>query len=164
METKEIKKKDKIVVLIVGNHDSGKTTTIKRFEQIHDEANREIRQCRIGWRKSVQLFLGRLDALLAMIYFIPSSPTEKHTHLSILLNNFLPEMLLMAEQLNGNEYNATIEFLNNNGYHIVEFRINQNANGGTWDQWEDNNMGNILLSRVTEIGNAFRNFIIERIQ
>ena len=61
--------------MIVGNKNSGKTTTIKNFEKLYheDHPNKEV--CRAGWRR-LQLFLGKINALSAYIFFVPASPTE----------------------------------------------------------------------------------------
>jgi GTPase SAR1 family protein len=149
-----------IAVVIVGERNSGKTTTIKSFEEEHDETGKKVRQCKIGWRR-ITLFLRKLDALKCLIYFIPSSPTETNIPLENRLEKFSPEMLLVAEQSNGKEYDSTIATLNKKGYKVVEFVINSS---GIWTRWTDQNKENVLKERAKAIGDVFRKHIIEKIQ
>jgi len=158
---------DKFAVLIVGNQNSGKTATIKNFQKLHEDNNREILQCRFGWRR-INLFFGKLDALSCLIYFIPSSPTEKNISLENLLKKImpmdsLPELFLIAEQLDGKEYNSTKDFLEKMGYEIKELGINSDKTGGIWEFCSEIDKDKILTERATEIGNAFRNYIIKKI-
>jgi hypothetical protein len=158
-------KKYGIAVMIIGLPNTGKTTTIKFFEKECDENKKEKTRCRIGWKR-IQLFLGKLDALSCIIYFVPSSPSENNESLENILkkqlNDCLPEMLLIAEQPNG-RHNDTIEFLRDNQYEVIEFPIDRSANGGKWNNWDQSNRESILKSRADDIANALRSFISVKI-
>jgi hypothetical protein len=153
---------DKIAVIIVGERNSGKTATIKYFRREFDESKKEVIQCRIGWRR-IQLFLHRLDALSCLIYFIPSSPSESNIPLEMSLKEFKPEMLLIAEQLNGKEYHSTKNFLVDNGYEIIEFTITKNNSLKIWRFWNDIEKKEILTERAKIIGNAFSKYVLSTI-
>jgi len=157
----------KLAVLIVGEPDSGKSTTIRYFEQVNDENHKEKEICRIGWRH-LQFFLGKLDALSCIVYFVPSSPTESHKSLEKKLKEHYfvvdtPEMMIIAEQLNGEEYESTKEFLRKMDYKIIEFTIDNRNTGTTWSRWT-NNKEDILSQRVKEITDAFIEYIMKMIQ
>ncbi|CAA0259840.1 hypothetical protein [Tenacibaculum maritimum] len=154
--------KDKLAILIVGHQNSGKTTTIKYFDKVYDENETLKRYCRVGWRH-LQLFKGKLYAIFSLIYFIPASPTETQKPLKKRLGKMLPELLLMAEQKNGKEYNNTIEFLNENNYKIIEFYTKDNSNE-IWKEWNNKTFEDLMNKRATAIGNEFREFIINRIK
>jgi hypothetical protein len=154
--------KDKLAVLIIGNQNSGKTTTIKYFDKTYDENETLKKYCRVGWRH-LQLFKGKLYAVFSLIYFIPASPTETQKPLKKRLGKMLPELLLIAEQKNGKEYNNTIEFLKDNNYKIVEFYTKNNSSE-IWKEWNNRNFENLITRRAVEIGNIFREFIIDRIK
>jgi len=156
-------KKDKIAVLITGNPDSGKTTTIKFFEKKYDEDHREKRVCRAGWRR-VQLFLGKLDALSVFIFFIPASPTETNFPVKTRLGEMLPEMILIAEQPEGKAYVATKAFLDVNNYKIIEFNLDRSNSKGIWNEWNDKNFEKIMKKRANEIGDVFSKYVIDCIK
>ena len=68
-----------------------------------------------------------------------------------------------TEQLNGKEYASTIDFLNKNDYNIVEFTIDTDKIGGTWEKWIDNNE-DTLTKRATEVCDVFRKYVLEIIK
>jgi hypothetical protein len=118
--------------------------------------------CRVGWRH-LQLFKGKLYALISLIYFVPSSPTETQKPIKKRLGKMRPELILMAEQKNGKEYQNTIDFLNDNNYKIIEFNTKSNSKEN-WKEWNKSNMTEILEKRAIEIGTEFQNFIREKIK
>jgi len=154
--------KNKLAVIIIGKQNSGKTTTIKYFDKIFDENEKLKKYYRVGWRR-LTMFKGKLDALFLLIYFVPASPTETQKPLRDRLKNFKPELLLIAEQLNGYEYQNTIHFLEKNNYEIVEFVL-KNQSNQTWNNWNKQNMNEILNKRAIDIGDKFKDFIRERIK
>ncbi len=153
--------KNKIAILIVGNQNSGKTTTIKYFDKTYDENEKLKRYCKKGWRY-LELFKGKLHAVLSLVYFIPASPSETQKPLKTYLKKMRPELLLVAEQKYGKEYNNTVTFLNENNYKIVEFHTKDETNQ-IWKKWNNKNFENLMEKRAVEIGNAFREFIIDKI-
>lgn len=155
--------KSKIAILIIGTQNSGKTSTIKYFDKKFDENEREKKQCRSGWR-NLQLFKEELGALFLLIFFVPSSPTESNKPLSKRFINFLPEVLLIAEQLNGSKYNNTIKFLEENGYEIVEFYISEDNKEEHWKRWNSIiEYDRKLNKRSEDIKNVLKKFILNRI-
>jgi hypothetical protein len=156
-------KKDKIAVLIIGNPNSGKTTTIKFFEKEYNEDHREKSVCRAGWRR-VQLFLGKLDALSVFIFFIPASPTETNFPVKTRLGEMLPEMILIAEQPGGKAYAATKTFLDVNNYKVIEFNLDRANSKGTWNEWNDKNFEKIMKKRTAEIGDTFTDYVVKCIK
>ena len=162
--------KTNLAVLIVGASNSCKSTTINYFDRMNDENDREKKRCQIGWRR-LQFFLGKLDALFSLVFFVPSSPTESKISLENKLKSFkpnielfIPEMIVVAEQYQGIEYNNTREFLRNNDYEIVEFNIDNSMSGGVWSRWTNENRDYVLEQRSNEITNIFINFILNKIK
>lgn len=155
-------KKNKLAVVLVGKQDSGKTTTIKHFDEKFDEFKRKKRYCRAGKR---YLQLHKLKALYSYIYFVPASPTETNYSLEKRLNNIdvklkpRPEMILMAEQLDGKAYITTIKFLKSEGYHVEEIIIGQGGSTIPWKSWDASNKNTLLKNRANEIADIFRAFI-----
>ena len=64
--------KPRIAILIVGEPNSGKTTTINFFDFQYDENEKMKKQCRKGWRH-LQLFKGSLWAEFTLMCFSPSN-------------------------------------------------------------------------------------------
>ncbi len=157
-----------LAVLIVGEQNSGKSTTIKYFEQFNDENHHEKDRTRIGWKR-LQFFLDKLDALICLVYCVPSSPTESHKSLENKLKEHgfrenTPEMLIIAEQLNGEQYQSTIDFLDEKNYKVVEFIIDNKNSGTIWSRWSDSKKDYILTERAKAISNEFIAHIREKIQ
>ena len=154
--------KNRLAVILLGNHNSGKTATIKYFEKKYDKYGRYKRTCRSGWRH-LQLYKEKSDALFTLMYFVPASPTETRNPLKNRLKDFKPELLLISEQINGKEYDNTINFLNSNDYEIVTFELTRKKPENIWGEWNWSNKDEILDQRAALIGNEFRNFILGKI-
>lgn len=145
----------------------GKTSTIKYFDQYCDEENKVKRYCKIGWRLLL-LFKGMMNSLFTYIYFVPASPTETKKPLEKRLNEqlkkHLPEILLVAEQKEGNQLENTRKFLMSKDYEVIEKHILWQE-GGTWGRWkkDNSNKEDILINRAIEIRNEMRIFILKQI-
>ncbi len=154
--------KNRLAVILLGNHNSGKTATINYFDKKYDKHGRYKRTCRSGWRH-LQLYKESLGVLFTLIYFVPASPTETRIPLKNRLKEFKPELLLIAGQTDGKEYKNTIDFLDSNDYEIVIFELVRKKSESIWGEWNKRNKNEILDQRATLIGNEFRKFILEKI-
>lgn len=153
-------KKNKLAVVLVGSQNSGKTTTIKAFDEQYGEVKGKT-YCKAGRR---YLQLHKLKALYTYIFFVPASPTETNYSLEKRLNKInpvkpRPEMILMAEQLKGHAYDSTIKFLKSEGYHIEEIIIGHGGSTIPWKRWDASNKNLLLKNRANEIADIFREFI-----
>ena len=155
--------KNKLAIILLGKQNSGKTSTIKYFDKKYDEYNRNKKYCKKGWRH-LQLFKEELGALFSLIYFIPASPSETNFPLKDRLKEFKPELLLVAEQENGKEYENTIQFLDDNNYEIEVFNLQRIKSANIWNEWTKETMEGILDNRATTIRNTFKSFILRRIK
>jgi hypothetical protein len=148
-------------VVILGVQNSGKTTTIKRFDNNYHKPKSN---CKKGWRLYERLFLPVLEHLCLHLYIVPYSPTERGQSLKDLLEGNLPEFLLIAEQHLGSRYGETIDFLTLNDYDVSEFLIQRTIkNSDNWTAWDKSSKDLKLNNRAIEIKNAFLNFIRRRV-
>ncbi|MGV3459065.1 MAG: hypothetical protein ACO1N9_01295 [Flavobacterium sp.] len=103
----------RLAILIVGDQNSGKTSTIKHIVELFN--GRILKIARAGWKS---IFLNSLLGSLKLIFYcIPASPTETKIKLSARFATWtsLPEVLVIAEQTSGTNYTDTINFLAING-------------------------------------------------
>ncbi len=70
-------------------------------------------------------------------------------------------MLLIAEQMGGSQYHATIDYLKKNYYYIEKLTLDKKLNN-IWADWK-NDKESILKKRACEIANKFKRFIKEKI-
>ena len=111
----------------------------------------------------MQLYKDKIEAIITLIYFVPASPTETRTPLKHRFKNFLPELLLIAEQKDGSEYQNTVRFLEKNNYKIVTFELFASNSYSVWSECNDEDFENILNERATLIKEEFLNYTIEKI-
>lgn len=145
-------------IVLVGKQNSGKTTTINHFDKEFNENNILKKYCKMGWR-SLQFFKGKLAAVFTYVYFIPASPTETKEPLKKKLGTMRPELLLVAEQINGAEYSNTIKFLKKEGYDVTEIVVGDTSSKGCWKDWSSSDFNKKMKDRANEIGNIFRKYI-----
>lgn len=159
-------KKDKFAVVLIGTQNSGKTTTIKHFDTMYDALNRKKKQCKAGWRQLV-LHRGILDSLVTWIFFIPASPTETKKTVRERVGGYRPELMLIAEQIykgeEDNKYSETMNFLNSEGYEMIEIVIGDDATETLWRKWDDATFEETMKKRSIAIGNLFREFIKRKV-
>lgn len=157
----------RLAVILVGAQNSGKTTSIKYFDHEYDEYKRLKKQCRAGGR-SLLLHKKSLRALFSYIYFVPASPTETKKSLKSRLKEWRPEMILIAEQIdkgeNWNRYKETKDFLDFEGYEVVEILIGDDARDDIWKKWKESKFEDTMKKRAELIGNHFRIFIKNQIK
>jgi hypothetical protein len=155
-------------IILLGAQNSGKTSTILRFDTMFDMHHRIKKRGTVGWR---QLLLHSLQAIVTWIYFIPGSPTETKKSLEKKLkdafnkNEDKPELLLIAEQVDRgeswNKHKETVNFLIQNGYEVMEIVIGDEAKDPLWQKWNNNNnRKEILEARALAIGSAYRKYIM----
>jgi hypothetical protein len=159
--------KNGFALILLGAQNSGKTSTILRFDTMFDLHGRQKKRGTVGWR---QLLLHSLKAMVTWVYFIPGSPTETKKSLEKKLkrafNNVKdwPELLLIAEQINRdepwNKHRETVDFLLQNGYEVMEIVMGDEAIDPLWQKWNNNNRKDILEARALAIGKIFRNYIM----
>lgn len=91
-------------------------------------------------------------------YLLPASPTESNEDISTMLKGKTPDVLFLAEQINGSQVTETLRFLKPN-YYILEYTLtNQNGNG-IWDRFDSLNKQAKLKARADEIIEDVRAFI-----
>ncbi len=147
----------RLAILIFGVQNSGKTSTFKKI--VHNYNGKQISQMRMGWQR---IFLTpsfkylKLDA-----YFLPSSPTEKRTLIKELLpsQNWIPNVLFIAEQLNGSNLQNTLNFLNKNNFNILQYTLSNQVEQGAWDRYDSSTENTKLSARADEIIMDIKSFI-----
>ena len=147
----------RIAIVIWGVQNSGKSSSFKGI--IHNYSNKQISQMKRGWQK---LFLNSIFTYLNIdSYFFPSSPTETGLNLEDHFNiwGWIPDVIFVAEQINGRNAPHTTSFLNNNGYQVMSYTLS-NINGqGVWDRFDTTNEQTKLKARADEIINDIRAYI-----
>lgn len=156
-------RQDRLAILIVGNPNSGKTTTLKHFCNEYNPHN--VSTFKQGWRYSMTPFADKYFGVKIVAYFLPSSRTERATSLEKTFESleWWPDFLFMAEQLNGAEYTNTIRTLRENNYHIKEFVLDNGNPDGIWHYYDTVDEQLFLQYRKEAIAEYVRQFILARI-
>lgn len=145
----------KLAIVIIGMQNSGKTSTIK--ELINTHSDKTVSKMRKGWQR---IYLNNQFKYLKLdIFCVPSSPTESNIKLSERFENWQPEVLIVAEQLNGRHYNDTLNFLNLNGYIILTYRIANIDGPLDWERYTDIDKDTKLNNRVNQIVAEINQFL-----
>lgn len=154
---------NRLAIIIVGEQNSGKTTTLRNY---HDIYNHDIPQTfKQGWRHNFHPFKNTYWAVKVDAYFLPSSRTEKDVSLEEVLDAYewFPPFLFMAEQLNGSQYDNTIRYLRTHEYHIKEFRTTNDNEDSLWHLYNKADEAMIQKLRSEQIADYVRNYILHRI-
>lgn len=148
----------KLAIIIEGVQNSGKTSTILHF--VNQYQNRTLKQVRAGWQN---LFINSsvFSTLKINPYVISSSPSESGIQLSTRFQNWkgLPDILILAEQLNGKHQLSTETFLRSNNYNIIRHQINNITGSSDWERFQSSNKSFKLTNRSNEIMLDIKNFI-----
>src|SRR5262245_17929263 len=139
----------KLAVLIVGEQNSGKTSTIKYLINTYDHKSLSIMKA--GWQS---IFLNSIFKSLKLNFFcVPASPTETGIDLSERFKDWgwIPEVIIVAEQLNGSKYSNTIDFLKVNNYHVIRFDIDNKGGVQDWQRFDKTNEVLKLKNRANQI-------------
>jgi hypothetical protein len=147
----------KIAIIIWGVQNSGKTASFRGI--VHNYSEKRIQQMRRGWQR---LFLNSNFRYLNLdSYFFPASPTETRLNLVDHFSswNHNPDVLFIAEQINGQSAINTTTFLNNNSYQILNYTLSNITGSGTWDRFDNTTEQIKLKSRADEIIDDIRAFI-----
>lgn len=145
----------RLAVLIIGSQNSGKTSTIKFL--INTYASKSLKVMRAGWKS---IFLSKiLKALRINFYCVPASPTETKIKLSVRFLTMIPEFLIVAEQVGGNNYSDTMSFLNSNGYTVLRYDISNADGASDWERYDKNSEELKLQNRANQIISDIKNFI-----
>jgi hypothetical protein len=147
----------RLAILIVGEQNSGKTSTIKHLIELYN--GRILKNARASWKS---IFLNSLLGSLKLIFYcIPASPTETKIKLSARFATwtFLPEVLVIAEQSGGTNYPDTINFLALNGYNVLRYDILKTSGPADWERFNSGNVKTKLDNRANEIVDDIKNFI-----
>lgn len=152
-----------LAIIIVGHQNSGKTTTLKHFHNTYN--HREVDTFKQGWRYGISPFSPVYWGVKIVGYFLPSSRTERHLSLASIYDtlDWYPDFLFMAEQLDGAEYQNTINFLRANDYHIKEFVLSNENSDSTWHYYDKKDEDVILKHRTEQIADYVREFMRQRI-
>ena len=145
----------KLAIVIEGEQNSGKTSTIK--ELINLFTDRKLVQMKRGWQT---IFLNHTFKSLRLIcYCIPASPSETGVEIGKRLKGFTPEVLIVAEQPSGQHYSDTYNYLNMNGYTIVAFSIHNKKGSLVWERFDSKSKALKLKNRANEIVDEMRHFL-----
>ncbi|SEA76733.1 P-loop NTPase family protein [Pedobacter hartonius] len=154
-----------LAIIILGDQNVGKTTTIRRFLDIY-HTHKKVTVLKKGMRYGLSPFTPNFDMVKIDAYILPSSPTESGIALSdsIKVIGWNPHLILMAEQDRGKEYANSINFLRNENYHIKEFHVKNIEELQIWSRWKYSaEMNTKLHYRVEEIAEYIRGFILSKI-
>lgn len=156
---------DRLAIIIVGEQDSGKTTTLREYSNYY---HKPVSTLKKGFRYGVTPFKPKYWGVKVFTYILPSSPTESGISLANTIDphEWFPDLLMMAEQLNGKQYSNSIHYLMGNEYQIKEFIISNIVGDGIWDRWKDGDnfrMKAKLLQRREEIADYIRKFIAMKV-
>lgn len=146
----------KIAVIIVGHQNSGKTATLKEIGRKH--ANKNPQRTMAGWR-ILSLYPDSFHALALHAYFVPASPSEANKRLYTRFENWAPEVLFLAEQINGQHYLDTFNFLKEKGYLVLRYDIVNQSGDDIWERFDLKNEKLKLDARVDLIMNDVKNQI-----
>ncbi|EDM34431.1 hypothetical protein PBAL39_19110 [Pedobacter sp. BAL39] len=157
-------RQDRLAILIVGNPNSGKTTTLKHFCNEYNKPH-TVSTFKQGWRYSITPFADKYFGVKIVAYFLPSSRTERAMPLKETFDSldWWPDFLFMAEQLNGAEYANTIKTLREKDYHIKEFVLDNNNPDTIWNYYDPADESLFLQYRKEAIAEYVRQFILARI-
>lgn len=145
----------KLAILIIGEQNSGKTSTIKHL--VNTWGDKSLIVMKAGWQS---VFLNSTFKYLKLIFFcVPASPTETNKPLSIRFSEFIPEVLIVAEQLNGSNYQNTNSFLISNNYTVLRYDIDNIIGTLDWQRFDRSNELLKLNNRTNEIINDIKKFI-----
>ncbi|MDG5490594.1 hypothetical protein [Psychroserpens sp. SPM9] len=145
----------RLAIVIEGEQNSGKTSTIKEFVMLF--TGRKLKQMRRGWQ---HIFLNpSFRSIRFICYCLPASPSETGVKLGKHFKNSVPQVLVLAEQPSGINYSDTYNFLNNNGYTIIPFRILKSSGSLDWERFESSNKSTKLANRANDIADSIRNYI-----
>lgn len=150
----------RLAILIVGEQNSGKTSTIKHLINTYGFKNLSV--MRAGWN---QIFLNNVFKSLRLhFYCVPASPTETGIDLSVRFGLWgnLPEVLVVAEQLHGSKLSTTLSFLAANGYHVERFDINNVTGVSNWERYDLTTEKVKLDNRAIDIIQQIKTFITSR--
>ncbi|MDN3674107.1 hypothetical protein QWY99_13680 [Flavobacterium branchiarum] len=147
----------RLAIIIEGTQNSGKTSTIKELIKLFGFKN--LKQMKAGWQ---QIFLNPIfKSLRISFYCIPASPTETDIPLSKRFEEweYLPEMIILAEQTSGRHHASTIAFLTANHYNIKVFPINNSIGVNHWERFDNSTKNSKLSKRVDDITDFIKSFI-----
>ena len=145
----------KLAIVIKGEQNSGKTTTIR--ELIRLRGGKNISRIKRGFQRLIldkKLICLKLD-----VFCIPSSPSEQNNPLSNQFPNWKPDVLLVAEQPNGRHFKNTYDFLKENHYEILKFTIHNQAGDSIWERFNNDSKDVKLRDRVTDIIYSINDFV-----
>ncbi|GGB65131.1 hypothetical protein GCM10007424_01300 [Flavobacterium suaedae] len=139
----------RLAILIVGEQNSGKTATIRNLINLYSRKSLTVMRRGFSW-----LFLNQDFKCLELVtYCVPASPTETGIDLKDRFQDWdnIPQTLIVAEQLNGNKYHNTLNFLNTKGYHILRYDLSNSNGSGIWDRFNRETETIILDTRANQI-------------
>jgi len=152
--------KKRLAIIILGDSNSGKTTTIKEF--VNEHTGKNLKRMIVGWQKIILKF----DCVFLInlnILFIPASPSERNKKIQTIIKerkkNCFPDILIVAEQPNGKNFQNTQQWLEKNNYEIVTFEIDNSNGHNVWQKFNKKNRKKKLLNRTEEIRSNIISFI-----
>lgn len=155
---------DRLAIVIIGEQNSGKTTTIRKFSDFY---HKPVSTLKKGFRYDISPFKPKYWGIKIFTYILASSPTESNLSLEDTIEplEWYPDLLIIPEQKNGKEYSKTIHYLMKNEYEIKQFIISDLVSDGVWDRWDSGDKlreDAKLLHRREEIAEYIRKYLIKK--
>jgi hypothetical protein len=139
--------KMKLAIVIEGNQNSGKTSTIKHL--ISQQRGWAVRNMKQGFQA---IFLDKqFKSLKLHLYCLPASPSETGKTIGELLPTRRPSAIIVAEQPGGKQYTNTFKFLEENDYTILKYSISEDKNNNPWSKFDNADKGEKLQTRTQQI-------------
>lgn len=153
---------DHLAILIIGKQNAGKTTTLKHFCDTYNYQT--VSTFKEGWRNGLSPFKPKYNGVKIIGYFLPASRSERHTHIKENLDDleWTPDFLFMAEQLHGDQYSNTINYLRRKDFHIKEFLLDNSNPDTIWHFYDKKDEVAIQMHRTEQIADYVRAFINAR--
>lgn len=149
----------KLAIVIEGNQNSGKTTTIKHL--ISQQRGWAVRNMKKGFQT---IFLDKnFKALKLHLYCLPASPSETGKTIGELLPNRRPSAIMIAEQPGGKQYANTFKFLEETDYTILKYSISEDKNNYPWSKFDNADKDEKLEKRVNQIIDDIKDLLSSKV-
>lgn len=147
----------KLAIIIVGVQNSGKTSTIRHL--INKYCDKSLSVMRAGWQ--YPFLNSSFKSLRLNVYCIPASPTETNIELKDRFKDwdYIPQVLIVAEQSVPSKYPSTISYLTGNGYTIMQYDILNSIGTMDWERFNSKDEIIKLDNRANQIINDIKTFI-----
>jgi len=152
-------KSTKLAVVILGEQNSGKTETLREIVKMYTGTPQK--QMRAGWRY-LSIYPSVRDLRL-QCFFVPASPSETDIQLKDRFPDWQPDVLFLAEQINGKHLENSMKFLEQKEYEVFKYTLSNKDGIDLWDRYNSKTEKEKLKNRARFILNEVRNKIEKEI-